>query len=60
MTMAIKITFRAERIARKGAKPTIYDNVKARLGREPTSAELREECLTIMRGSAAPQRPRPV
>ena len=29
---------------------TIYNKLKDRLGREPTSDECREECLRIMRG----------
>lgn len=29
-------------------KPTIYEALRAKLGREPTNAELREDCHRIM------------
>jgi hypothetical protein len=33
-------------------KPTIYEALRARLGREPTNDELMIECLRIIRGAA--------
>jgi truncated hemoglobin YjbI len=32
---------------------TIHNKLKARLGREPTTAELRDECLRIMSDATA-------
>jgi hypothetical protein len=45
----VKITFHAERIAPPDASPTIYDALKARLGREPTHQELCDDCKRIIR-----------
>lgn len=35
-------------------KPTIYEDLKAKLGREPTNAELSETCKRIIRGQGIP------
>ena len=32
-------------------KPTIYEALRAKLGREPSNDELRDECLRIIRGA---------